>query len=140
MSIRELLAAAPSAGIGRALVAWANDLRGRILRGDMMIGILSADEVALAPTALRKASDCGIKEALLELGNWLALPPIGEPDLVGARAAFREAMLADVKDAKLRFVEYIWFYCRDTATLEEQTEAQQLARELSNVDDNGRAK
>jgi uncharacterized protein len=139
MSIRELLTAAPSAEIGRALTAWANDLRGRILRGDMMLGILSADEVALASTALRKASDCGIKEALLVLGNWLASPPLGDPDLVGAHAAFREAMFADVKDAKQRFVEFVWFYCRDTATLEEQAETHQLARELSIVDDDGRA-
>jgi hypothetical protein len=50
----------------------------------MMIGILSADEVALAPKALHRASDCGIKEALGDLGNWLAAPPIGDPDHVRA--------------------------------------------------------
>jgi hypothetical protein len=54
----------------------------------MMIGILSADEVALAPKALHRASDCGIKEALVDLGNWLAAPPIGDPDHVRARISF----------------------------------------------------
>jgi hypothetical protein len=49
MSILELLVTVPSAETGRALVAWAKDLRGRILRGDMIVGILSDDEVALAP-------------------------------------------------------------------------------------------
>ena len=53
MSIRELLAAGPSAETGRSLVNWTEELRGRILRGDMLLGILSVDEVALAPTALR---------------------------------------------------------------------------------------
>ena len=139
MSIRELLAAGPSAESGHALVAWTQELRGRILRGDMMLGILSADEVALVPTALRRASDCGIKEALLDLGHWLAAPPIGEPDLVGARAAYREAIVAGVTGAKLRFVEFVWFYCRETATAEEQTEVHQIAKELSELDDDGRA-
>lgn len=139
MSIRELLAAEPSAETGRALVAWTEELRGRILRGDMMLGILSVDEVALVPAALRRASDSGVKEALLHLGNWLAAPPIAEPDLAGARAAFREAIAAGVKGAKLRFVEFVWFYCRETATAEEQTEVYQMAQELSEVDDDGHA-
>jgi len=139
MSIRELLGAGPSVESGRALVSWTQELRGRILRGDMMFGILSADEVALAPTALRRASDFGMKEALLDLGNWHAMPPIGEPDLVGARAVFREAIAAEVKGAKLRFVEFVWFYCRETATAEEQTEVHQMAQELSERDDDGHA-
>jgi Sel1 repeat len=139
MSIRDLLAAGPSAESGHALVAWTQELRGRILRGDMMLGILSADEVALVPTALRRASDCGIKEALLDLGHWLAAPPIGEPDLVGARAVYREAIVAGVTGAKLRFVEFVWFYCRETATAAEQTDVHQMAQELSELDDDGRA-
>ena len=53
----------------------------------MMIGILSADEVALAPKAPHRASDCGIKEALVDLGNWLAAPPIGDPDHVRIASA-----------------------------------------------------
>jgi hypothetical protein len=65
----------------------------------MMIGILSADEVALAPKALHRASDCGIKEALVD---WLAAPPIGDPDHVRARAAFREAIIAGAENAELR--------------------------------------
>lgn len=137
MSIRELLVAAPSAETGRALAAWAIDLRGRILRGDMMIGILSADDVALAPKVLRRANDCGIKEALLDLGDWLAVPPIGEPDLVGTREAFREAIVAGAENAKLRFAEFVWFYCRETATAEEQAEAYQMARDVSNHEDDG---
>jgi TPR repeat protein len=137
MTIPELLVAPQSPENGRALVAWANDLRGRILRGDMMIGILSADEVVLAPTALRRASECGIKEALLDLGNWLAMPPIGEPDLVGARAAFRQAIIAGAEHAKLHFVEFVWFHCRETATAEEQAEVFQMALDVANHGDSG---
>ena len=139
MSIRELLAAAPTTETGHALIEWVRELRGRILRGDMMIGILSIDEVALAPAALRKANDCGISEALIDLGNWLAAPPLGEPDLTGADAAFRQAIAAGVAGAKLRFVEFVWFYCPETATFDEQAEAYQLAFELSKDDGDGRA-
>ena len=84
MSIHQLLAADASDETGQALIAWTHELRGRILRGDMTLGILSTEEVALAPAALQKAIDCGIKDAWTELGSWLAIPPIGEPDLIGA--------------------------------------------------------
>jgi hypothetical protein len=80
MKITELLEAPQSPEVGQALATWVKELRGRILRGDMMIGILSVDEVALAPKALRKASDFGIEGALLDLGDWLAAPPFGQPD------------------------------------------------------------
>ena len=139
MTIHEMLAATPSDKTGSALIDWTRELRGRILRGDMMIGILSAEEVSLAPAALRRASDCGIKEALLDLGNWLAAPPFGEPDLAGARAALRDAIAAGVKGAQLRFVEFLWFHCRKTATQEERSEAHEMARELLPVDDDGHA-
>ena len=62
----------------------------------------------------------GIAEAFLDLGKWLAVPPVGERDLVGARAAFREAINARVQNARLALVEFIWFHCRETATAEEQ--------------------
>ena len=65
--------------------------------------------------------------------------PIGEPDLVAARAAFREAIAAGVKGAKLRFVEFVWFSCRETATAEEQTEVYRMAQELLDFDDDGHA-
>lgn len=139
MSLHDLLAGPPSAETGRALVETVRGLRGRILAGDMMIGLLTADEVALAPTALRRAADYGIKEALLDLGDWLAEPPIGEPDLTGANSAFREAMAVGANNAKLRFVEFIWFYCRETVTADEQAEAFEIAQELSKEDNGGRA-
>jgi len=131
MSINELLAAPCSPEVGRALMAWAKELPGRILRGDMMLGILSIDEVSLAPKALRKARDCGIQEALLDLGNWLARPPFGNADLNGAREAFREAIAEAVPNAKLKFIEFLWFHRRDTANLEEQREAYLMAEDLS---------
>ncbi len=118
---------------------WARDLPGRILRGDMMIGILSVDDVGLAPKAMRKAWECGIKEALLDLGNWLASPPYGDPDPAGARTAFREAIGAGVPGAKLRYVEFLWFYCRDTATVTEQREAFEMVDALAkDGEDTGR--
>jgi hypothetical protein len=56
-----------------------------------------------------------------------------------ARAAFREAIAAGVKGAQLRFVEFLWFHCRKTATRQEQSEAHEMARELLQVDDDGHA-
>jgi hypothetical protein len=34
--------------------------------------------------------------------DWLAAPPIGDPDHVRARAAFREAIIAGAENAELR--------------------------------------
>jgi TPR repeat protein len=57
-----------------------------------------------------------------------------------ARAAFREAIIAGAENAKLRFVEFVWFYCRETATAEEQVEVHEMARDVSiHKDDDGRA-
>lgn len=134
MTINQLLSAAPSREVGLALVDWARELSGRIVRGDMMIGILSPDEVALAPKALRKAKECGIDAALLDLGNWLAAPPFGEPDAMAAEVAFREAMAASVPGARLRLVEFVWFFCRDTASDERKREVYLLAEELAETD------
>lgn len=104
-----------------------------------MIGVLSADEVALAPKALRKARECGVEEALLLLGDWLAAPPLGEPDMVGARTVFREAIAVGIPNAKFRFAEFTWFRCRDTATPEQQREAYLMVNELAERrDDDGR--
>jgi len=131
MTIHKLLAAPPSPEVGQALVDWVKALRGRIIRGDMIIGILSVDEVDLAPEALRKASVCGIEGALLDLGNWLAAPPFGEPDLAAAQSVFREAVATEVPGARQRLVEFLWFRCRDIATPEEQREACLMAEELA---------
>lgn len=140
MNIHELLAADQSVETGNALLEWARNLRGRIIRGDMMIGILPVEEVELAPLALRRASECGVKDALLELGNWFAQPAIGEPDLASARTAFEDAMSAGVPNAQLRYVQFLWYRCRETASSEEQRRAYKLAEEMiSNDDDEGRA-
>jgi TPR repeat protein len=131
MTVFEMLDKPPSPETGRALLDWARNLPGRIVSGDMMIGLLALDEVELAPTAFRRASDCGIREALLDLGNWLASPPIGDPDPDAACAVFHEAIAAGIPGAKLRFVEFNWFHTREEATVEQQRETLVIARELA---------
>jgi len=139
MTVEQLLNEPPSQEVGQQLLDWAMELPGRILRGDMMIGMLPVEEAMLAPRALRRASECGVASALIFLGDWLAAPPVGTPDLSGARQAFRDAIAADVPDAKVAFVKFLWFRCRDDAAPEEQREAFSIAEELSkrNSDDAG---
>jgi hypothetical protein len=67
MSLDTLLTQPANRETGEALVRWVEDLRGRVLAGEMMIGILSEWEVARAPQALERAIACGADEA------WAAL-------------------------------------------------------------------
>lgn len=45
-----LVTAGPSEKVARQLLNWARELLRRVARGDMMIGILSIDEVERLPT------------------------------------------------------------------------------------------
>jgi uncharacterized protein len=120
--INALLASPCSGDVAKQLLDWATSLRGRILRGDMMVGILSRDEVNLAPSVLRRAADCGATRALIELAKWFADPPLGEPDFQSAEAALREALARDVPTALSVFVETRYFLRRNETSPEEQRE------------------
>jgi hypothetical protein len=121
--IETLLAAAPSAEAGRALLGWVKNLYGRIDRGDMMVGILSAAEVGRAPQALERAIDCGVAEARMALADWQASPPFGEPAPAAAVATLRAAIAAGVAGARLRLAQVQWFHRRDEASPAEQAPA-----------------
>lgn len=107
----------------QALVDWFGELRGRIIRGDMMLGILSPDEVALVPAALRKAAALGLPSALLQLGDWLARPQFGKPNLQEAEAVLQGAVATGVPGAEIELVRLRWFLRRETASAAQQNEA-----------------
>src|SRR5262245_53672339 len=96
MTIDELLSAPASPDNAEALVRWVADLRGRIVRGDMMIGLLSVAEVEKAPLALRKAAESGLATAWFQLAAWLAAPPRGRTNPREALAVLRAAIERDV--------------------------------------------
>ena len=116
MSLDTLLTQPANKETGEALLRWVEDLRGRVLAGEMMIGILSEREVARAPQALERAIGCGADEAWIALADWYASPPYGEPDLVAAPATLRRAIAMNVNGARLRLAEMQWYYRRAEAS------------------------
>ncbi len=126
MPIERLLSAPPDAETGQALLDWVANLRARILRGDVTIGILPAEEVQRAPLALRKAAACGLAEGWFQLASWHADPPLGAADVPEAENVLREAMAAGVPGAGVHLARLRWFHRRDTATEDEQREAYRL--------------
>ncbi|HKD27280.1 MAG TPA: tetratricopeptide repeat protein [Xanthobacteraceae bacterium] len=134
MSLDTLLTQPANKETGEALLRWVEDLRGRVLAGEMMIGILSEREVARAPQALERAIGCGADEAWIALADWYASPPYGEPDLVAAPATLRRAIAMNVNGARLRLAEMQWYYRRAEASPTEQTEAYTTAQSLAEAD------
>lgn len=129
-TLRTILSAPPSEQAGRALLEWARDIEARVVRGDLMLGILAIDDVKEVHSALARAGEYGIGEAWVELASWLANPPIGEPDLVGAEEALRAAVRLDVPKARHRFAELRWYYRRDEASEQERDETYHVVREI----------
>ena len=123
MTIDALLSAPASPETGRALLDWVAGLRARILRGEMMIGILPVEEVERAPLALRKAAECGLAEGWFQLASWHADPPFGAANVAEAEEVLREAMAAGAPGAAVQFARLLWFHGRDTADDAEQREA-----------------
>jgi uncharacterized protein len=133
-SIDALLAAELSHHAGQALVRWVFDINGRIQRGDMMLGILTFEEVRKVPAALARAAECGIADAWLKLAWWLANPPVGDPDIAGAEETLRGAIKAGVPGARLELVQVRWFYRREDASELERLETHDLVRALAEED------
>lgn len=131
-NVDSLLRAPASAELGRQLLGWVTELRGRILAGEMMIGILSVEEVEKAPAALRMAAECGVEEAWLELGTWYAQPPFGAPDFVSAEGTLKSAISSGIPGAALRLVMIRWALRRDDLAPEERAETFNLLNELVN--------
>src|SRR5690242_3755654 len=75
--IGTLLRAKPSPAVARQLVEWASDTRNRIARGDMVIGILTPEEVSKIPAAYRAAAQ-GEPNAWLALA-WKLRRPTHDP-------------------------------------------------------------
>jgi TPR repeat protein len=132
--IDTLLASAPSELVAQQLVEWADATRGRIARGDMMLGILTPDEVAKIPEAYRSAAQHGVASAWITLAWWLAYPEFGEPDVAASESALHTAINANVENAKLELAKIRWFFKRNTATERERQEACQMLSEIVECD------
>src|SRR5262245_35903467 len=115
LNIDELLKAKPSRTIAQQLVEWADATRNRIARGDMIIGILTLDEVGKIPVAYRAAAQHGDANTWVALAWWHASPQFGERDLELAEDALQKAIDANVQNARLELVKIRWFFKRDTA-------------------------
>jgi TPR repeat protein len=133
MTIEKWLKAENSPAVGQALMAWAGAVPGRVLAGELMIGILASAELKLVPEALKKADECGVEEALVTLGNWYLNPMMGQWNLPAAEEVFRQAVAGRRNGAQLRLAELIWFYRREGASKELQDEAFALARGLADA-------
>ena len=128
--IDHLLAPPVSLETGERLVSWADSVRTQIARGDMMLGILSVDDVEKVPVAYQAAADSGVEQAWLRLAWWHALPDLGEQDLVASEMALSGALKVGAIGAELELVKIRWFFKRDSATLAEKKGAYQLASDL----------
>lgn len=128
--IEILLKAKPSRATAERLIAWADEIQSRVQRGDLSLGILSAEAVERIPQAYERAAEIGEASAWLKLSEYyLRLVPeeIGIP---GAESAILQAVAADVEGARFRLAQFRWFYQRETATPAEQEQALQILREL----------
>jgi TPR repeat protein len=134
--INTLLKAKPSPAVARQLVEWAADARNRIARGDMMIGILTPDEVQKIPLAYLAAAQHGEPDAWVALAWWHAHPQFGRADLEAAEQALKAALDAKVSKARLELVKIRWFFKRDTATVNEKKEAHGLVSGIVEADPN----
>lgn len=138
--IDALLKAQPSNSVAEQLVAWADATRNQIARGDMMLGILSIDEVAKIPMAYQAAAQLGHSNAWVTLAWWYAYPDFGEQDLESAETAIQRAIDADVEMAKLEIAKIRWFFKRNTATEAERQQSYQFVSDIVTLDpDNARA-
>jgi hypothetical protein len=139
-SIDELMKAAPSADTAKKILDWASDVGQRVLRGDLMIGILSIEEVEKMPAALRRAAECGHQEAWFRLAEWYERPAWGEPSAELADEALRRALDHQVPGAGLALARMRWFHRREEATEAEEAEAYGLVAALvKQNDDNDEA-
>lgn len=127
--IDTLLNAAPSISVAEKLVSWADATRERILRGDMIFGALSLNDIAKIPSAYEKAAKCGDLSAWVTLAWWHAYPDFGEPRIDLSERALVSAISADLKSAKLDTAKIRWFFKRETATDAEKQQAYQFASE-----------
>ncbi|HEY9785879.1 MAG TPA: hypothetical protein V6D17_10790, partial [Candidatus Obscuribacterales bacterium] len=116
LEIDALLSAPRSQAVAEQLVEWADKTRCHILRGDMMIGILSMDEVAKIPAAYEAAALSGLTDAWVKLAWWYATPEFGDADVEMAEASLNKAIAAGVPEAQMELVKIVWFFKRETAT------------------------
>lgn len=74
LDIDALLQSQPSTTVAKQLVAWADRTRTQIARGDMMLGILTIDDVAKIPVAYQTAAQQGESSAWVTLAWWFGRP------------------------------------------------------------------
>jgi TPR repeat protein len=132
-----LLQAPASEAVADQLIEWGNETRGGILRGDMMLGIITPETVAKIPMAYNKAADYGRPKAWLMLASWHARPEFGEQDLEAAQTVLQKAIAAGVPEAPLELVKIVWFFKGDNATETEREHAYQILSTIYDAGDPG---
>lgn len=130
LDIDVLLQSQPSTTVAEQLVAWADRTRKQIARGDMMLGILTIDDVAKIPVAYQIAAQQGKSNAWVTLAWWFAYPDFGEADLEAAERALRAAIDVNADNAKLELAKIRWFFKRETASEAEQQQAYQSVSDI----------
>lgn len=131
-NIDEILMKPPSKESANLAMEWYQDLQLRLMRGDLMIGILSMEEVEKAENALQFAYKGGCTEALFELVNYYKK----DYKYNKVEEILKEAIKAGVKDAVIKLIEFRWFELRDGLPEEEEAETCKMLIEYMKENEN----
>lgn len=102
------------------LCAWAAQVRSRISRGDLLLGILSIYEINKIPLAYEMAAKCGKGDAWLLLSNWYLYPEWGDCKVEQAEIAISHAIELGVNRAAFQLAKLVWYFKRESATENEK--------------------
>lgn len=95
------------------LLELARKLRQEIVRGDMTLGILAPDAAEVAAEGLRRAAEGGMREAWLDIGDWLARGVEMPAAPLPALTAFRRAAEDGSRKARLALLGHLYFHLRE---------------------------
>ena len=84
--------------------------------------------------ALRRAAECGQRNAWLQLAEWYERPAWGEPDYELADEALRQALDHQVPGAGLQLGRLRWFRRRNEATDAEKAQGFEMVAALVKED------
>ena len=136
-NIDELLQQPGSIKVAQQLNDWADSVRNQIARGDMMLGILSVEDVAKIPTAYERAAEYGLSIARLKLAWWHAMPEFGDQNMANAESVLEAAVDDEVDGATLELIKLRWFFMRESASEDKRVHTFQLAQSLGDQSDDG---
>ncbi|MBN1499898.1 MAG: sel1 repeat family protein [Spirochaetes bacterium] len=129
MNIDEILEAPENAETAEELEYWISSTNNKILRGDLMIGIMDIDEAYKIPAAYEKLIRCGKNEAFEGLAEWYAYPPVGEADCQKADECYMKMMELGIPGADFTLAQFRWFKRRYELSDSEKAESLALLDE-----------